>query len=345
MRTLLALALAALLAGCAPAAAPSPSATPTAGGTVSGTAEPAPPARIGLSYIPNVQFAPFYVAEEDGLFAAGTGTAATLRHHGAQEGLFTAIAAGQEDLILAGGDEMLQARESGLDLVSVGTYYRDYPVVVIAREDGPISSLGDLAGKRIGVPGRFGSSWFGLLVALQTAGLTEDDVEIVEIGYTQQAALTTEKVDAVVGFANNDVVQFELAGVPVRALPIADGTPPLVGVSLITTRAYLDAHPEVVRGVAEAMVAGINTIAADPTGDRALAATARQVPGLSGESLEASRQTLAATVPIMTGGQSRADGAIDTATWQAMGQFMADSGLLTAVPDTAAAVAPEVLQP
>lgn len=147
-------------------------------------------------------------------------------------------------------------------------------MVLIVRDDGPIVELSDLKGKRIGVPGRYGSSWFGLLVALRTAGLTEEDVEVVEIGYTQKAALTTDKVDAVIGFSNNDLVQFQLAEVPVRSLSIAGATPPLVGASLITTRAYLESNPEVVRQVAQAMVTGINEVASDRTGERALAATA-----------------------------------------------------------------------
>ena len=341
MRTLIALVAAALLAGCtaAPTSSPTPSPTATASDLPA-----AAPARIGLSYIPNVQFAPFYVAEADGLFDAETGTAATLRHHGAQEGLFTAIAAGQEDFVLAGADEMLQARETGVDLVSVATYYKVYPVVVIAKQGGPITALADLKGKKIGVPGRYGSSWFGLLVALRTAGLTEDDVEVVEIGYTQQAALTTDKVDAVMGFVNNDMLQFGFAGIDVISLPIADD-PPLVGASLVTTRSYLDANPEVVRGVAQAMVAGINALADDPTGDRALALTAEQVPGLTGQALEDARATLKSSFGVMTDWRWHTDGAVVAADWQAMGEFMFDAGLLTKAPDIDAAIAPEVLAP
>lgn len=113
MRTLMLFLLTALLAGCGttPAASPtSSSPTPTASDLPA-----VAPARIGLSYIPNVQFAPFYVAEAKRFDPATGGVAATLRHHGAQEGLFTAIAAGQEDFVLAGGT-MLQARKSGIDL-------------------------------------------------------------------------------------------------------------------------------------------------------------------------------------------------------------------------------------
>ena len=47
---------------------------------------------VGLTYIPNIQFSPFYVAESEGLFK-DAGISLTLRHHGTQEGLFTALAA------------------------------------------------------------------------------------------------------------------------------------------------------------------------------------------------------------------------------------------------------------
>ncbi len=338
MRKIVPLFLAALLlAGCAAA----PAAPETSPGSPS-PSRPAEPARIGLSYIPNIQFAPFYLAEADGLFEPDA-TWATVRHHGAQEGLFTAIAAGQEDFVVASGDEALQAREQGIDLVTIATLYRVNPVRVIVRADSQITDLADLAGKRIGLPGRFGTSWFGLLVALRSAGLTEDDVDIQEIGYTQQAALTTDKVDAVVGFSNNDLVQFRLADVDVRSLPIVtEGTVPLAGASLITTRAYLDAHPEVARGVAEAMVAGVAAAAADP--ERALDVAATQVPGLGQEpARSAARATLEATLEIMLTPDGHADGRIDVATWQAMGEFMTDAGLLSSAPDVAAAIAPEVL--
>jgi len=45
---------------------------------------------IGLTYIPNVQFSPFYVARDQGLFAE-QGLDVTLRHHGAQEDSFGAL--------------------------------------------------------------------------------------------------------------------------------------------------------------------------------------------------------------------------------------------------------------
>ena len=320
-RTVLAGATAALVmaaTGCA--TSPAASTTPNPG---SSAALPTP--TIGLTYIPNVQFSPFYVAETDGSFVSA-GVKPTLRHHGASEGLFTAIASGQEQFVIAGGDEVLQARSQGLDLVAVAAYYRSYPVVVIVPADSTIKTLADLKGHSIGLPGKFGENWFGLQVALRSAGLTASDVKVQEIGYTQQAALSTHKVDAIVGFENNEAVQFGVGGFATRSIPIADGQVPLVGTCLITTAAYAKANPATVKAVAAGMLTGIASVVANP--DRALTVSGDYVPGLTVAAAQASaKATLIATLPLWTTADGKVDGHLDAAQWTAMADFMATQGL------------------
>lgn len=271
------------------------------------------------------------MAETDGKFTAA-GVKPTLRHHGASEGLFTALAAGEEQFVIAGGDELLQARSTDLELVAVSAYYRSYPVVIIVPADSGITTLAGLKGRSIGVPGKYGESWFGLQVALQTAGLTAADVTIQEIGYTQQAALSTRKVDAIVGFSNNDSVQFAQAGFATRDLPIADGEVPLVGICLITTATYAKENPTAVKAVAAGMLAGIGAVVADP--DRALSVSADYVPGLSAAAAQASaKATLTATLPLWTGPDGTVDGHLDAAQWSSMAEFMAAKGLTAAKVD------------
>ncbi len=309
-----------VLAGCAQPATPAGSGATTG---ASGAAMATPV--IGLTYIPNVQFSPFYVAETDGAFTS-VGVKPTLRHHGTSEGLFTAIAAGQEQFVIAGGDEMLQARGEGLDLVAVAAYYRNYPVRVIARADTGITTLAGLKGHSIGIPGKYGETWFGLQVALKTAGLTEADVDIKEIGFTQQAALSTKKVDAIAGFSNNDEVQFGISNVAITSLPIATGQVPLVGICLITTAEYATANPGTVRAVAAGMLAGIRSTVADQA--HALEVSQNYIPGLSASAakLTASR-TLDATTKLWTTDSGAVDGTLDAAQWTAMADFMAAQGL------------------
>lgn len=298
-----------------------PTGTPSSSGTGGGRAT------VGLTYIPNIQFAPFYVGIEQGYFRR-RGTDVTVRHHGAQEGLFTAIASGQEDLVIAGGDEMVEARAKGLDLVAVASYYRRYPVELIVPADSPIRTPADLEGRSLGVPGRYGESWLGALAMFKAAGITERDVRVTEIGYTSQAALATRKVDAVMGYANNDTVQMRLAGLDVRSIPLtATGEVPLVSISLVTTRDYLRTNPDRVRAVADGMLDGIQTTVSDP--EQAIKDSSRHVPNLAdAKAAAAARATLDATVTVMRTKDGAVSGRLDPAQWQAMSTFMRSQGLI-----------------
>ena len=287
---------------------------------------------LGLTYIPNVQFAPFYVAHQRGLFKAA-GLEATLRHHGAQEGLFNALISGQEDVVVAGADEMMQARAQGADLVAIGQYYRQYPVVLIVPDASTIKTAADLKGRSVGVPGRYGESWFGLQVLLNAQGLTEADIKVVEIGYTQQAALAGNKVDSIIGFSNNDVVNFNGAGVAVRTIPLTSGELPLVGICLVTTRTFLDAHAAVAKSVVDTTMQAITAIVADQP--QALKDSEAFIPALKADptaKADAAR-TLEATVKVWTDASGKVSPTMDAAQFASMAVFMKDQGLLAAVVD------------
>ena len=321
-RTFLAAALALGVAGCAPAAtggSPSPSASGT-GASASGTR-----ATIGLSYIPNVQFAPFYVAQSQGLFG-DVDAAVSVRHHGSNEGLFNALTSGTEDFLIAAGSEAMQARAQGVDVIAVGSYYKTFPVEVLVLGSSPIQHLGDLKGRKLGVPGRYGESWLAVQVALSSVGLSEDDVKIVEVGYTQVAALTSKKVDAVTGFRTNELVQLQLAGAEPRAIPVASGVVPLVSTSLLTTSAYAKKNPEVVRQVIAATAKAIEATAADQAA--AIDISAKQIPGWSDAARPNAEAVLAATVEVMALQDGKFLPALDPAQWDAMSAFLEKSKLI-----------------
>ncbi len=309
-----------ILAGCA-------STTPAA--TTSGSPG-GPAAVIGLTYIPNVQFSPFYVAEQKNLYSTPT----TLRHHGTSEGLFTAITTGSEQFVVAGGDEVLQARAEGTDLVAVASYYRRFPVRIIVPGDSTIASVKDLKGRTIGLPGKYGESWFGLLMALKGAGLTTDDVTVQEIGYTQQAALATKKVDAIVGFVNSEPIQLQAAGIAAKVIDLGDV--PLVSIALVTTSAYATAHPDVVKAVVKGTVAGMAAVVADQ--NAAFQASTAYVPGLTDSTTATgAKAVLAATAPLFQSADGSVSGALDASAWDAMSTAMVSAGLLkTAQPSSVA---------
>jgi len=310
IRVVLVAALIAVLAGCG--TAQQPVASPST-----------PSAVVGLTYIPNIQFAPFYVADHEEFYTSDASV--SLRHHGSSEGLFTALASGEENFVVAGGDEILQARAQGVDIVAVASYYGKYPARLIVPESSPISSVADLRGHTVGIPGKFGENWFALLIALREAGLTEADVTIAEIGYTQQAALATGKVDAVIGFANSDVLSFQTGGFPVTAI---DPGVPLVSICLATTQAYAAAHPDVVSIVVAGMKKGMETSLTDM--ETTLDIAADYIPSFRGDTLATARIVLPATTALFLGTDGTVSPPLDPAQWTAMAQAMESVDLIPA---------------
>lgn len=306
-RFVLALASALVLAGCSAGANPSTEVT------------------IGLTYVPNIQFAPYYVAVENGYFEE-EGIDVTLRHHGQDEDLFGALGQGKEDVVIAGGAEMLQARTQGVDAVTFQTLYQTYPVAVIVPEDSPIETLADLEGKTLGIPGRFGETWFGALAFLEQAGLTEGEVQIEEIGFTQQAALAGGHVDAVVGFGNNDVPQFRATGLNVRALPTKPV--PVVGVGAGASSSTITERPEDLTAVARATQRAVAAIIDDP--QVAVDAAREHIPGtISDEQAEVMVAVVERTNELY-GTPGEGWGVPDLATWEEMNEFMVEMDLIEA---------------
>ena len=278
---------------------------------------------IGLTYVPNVQFAPFYLAQSSGYFT-DAGVDVTLRHHGESEDLFGALTGGREQIVVAGGDEMLQSRSQGTDVISVATLYQVYPVTLIVPGGSDIAAPADLAGRTVGVPGEYGETWFGLLAMLREAGLSTDDVTVSSIGYTQQAALTGGHVDAVMGFVNNDVPQFRSTGLDVSAVGIGDV--PLVGISLGTTARMTQQQASALTGVITAVGRAVTEIAADPS--LAVDAAAEQIPGsITDDQREIMLQVAEATVPLY-GELTGRWGEQDAQRWSAMAETMLELDLV-----------------
>ncbi len=167
--------------------------------------EDSAPERILLTFIPNIQFAPFYVGIEEGHFAE-QGFDVTLEHLQEPE-VLDLVAAGQADFGIVSGEQVILARAQGRDVVYVYEWFQQYPVgLVMAAEDGE-ASLDQLPGMKVGIPGRFGASYSGLTTLLESAGLTENDIALNEIGFNAPEVFCLGAVDAAVVYVNNEPLQ------------------------------------------------------------------------------------------------------------------------------------------
>ncbi len=279
---------------------------------------------IGLGYIPDVQFAPFYVAKSKGYYsAAGLNV---IFNHGIVPDLFGSMVAGRNTFVFAGGDELLAARDKNIPAVDVATIFQQYPVSLIVPSDSSIKTLADLKGHTIGIPGAYGSTYTGLLALLYSAHLKVTDVKLQSIGFTQVAALISHKVDAVMGYSNNEALQLPERGFPVRTFNVSDYQP-LVSNGIITTENTYHSQATMIKSFVQATLKGLRDVIANPSATLEICKT--YIPTLT-DTTQAMKE-LKATIPIWQG--SGQLGTNDSATWQSMEQFLVAQKMIAPVKD------------
>jgi NitT/TauT family transport system substrate-binding protein len=273
-----------------------------------------------MGYIPNIQFAPWYVAEKKGYFTeAGI---KVKRNWGFELEGIKLVGANQADFALLGGDQVIQARSQNIPLVYVANYYNAFPISVFSLKEKNIQKPKDLIGKKVGLPAFFGATYTGWRALLYGANIKESDVKVQDIGFAQAAAVTQGVVDAAAGYANNEPVQLRLQGKEINVIQVWDYTK-LVGVGLVTNEKMIAERPDIVRGVAAAMLRGVQDTINQP--DEAIAATLPSLPEAGGPSLKTTQAVLAATIELW---KSPHLGYVDPANWAASYEFMKDAGFI-----------------
>ena len=319
LNLLLCLAVVAL-AGCGPS---QPTATPTS---------PAPEEiTLAMGYIPNVQFAPFYVAVEKGYLAAEN--IEVKFDYGMETDLLKLVGAGELRFAVASGDQVILARAQGLPVVYVLNWYRRFPVCVVSLKEKHINGVRDLVGKTVGIPATEGASYIGWRALLHAEGIDEAQVNLQVIGYTQVASLTEGRVDAAVCYALNEPVQLSQAGYAIDVIYVdAPPLPPNVGGAggvnlvsngLITNERTIAERPQLVQGLVRAMLRGLRYTIEHP--DEAFAVCKKYVPEIAGENEALQKAVLLESIEFWRGDQL---GHSDRAAWEESQRIMRRLGLL-----------------
>lgn len=274
---------------------------------LSGCVVPAPPPRasgpagslqkirLPMSYIPNVQFAPFYVAVERGYFAE-VGIELEFDYKFETDGV-KLVAAGELPFAVASGEQVVLARAQGLPVKYFAQWYRQFPIAIFSLKTKGIEKPEDLKGKTVGIPGFFGATYAGWRAFLDANGLSERDMQVQEIGFTQAAAVQQGKVDAAVGYTVNEPIVLEANGFPINVFRVSDYVE-MVANGLITNEETIRENPDLVRGMAHALLRGIADTIADP--DAAMQISTRFVEGLKADD-PIQKKVLLATIEAMRG--------------------------------------------
>jgi NitT/TauT family transport system substrate-binding protein len=307
---LLVMALALALAGCAPAATPAKSVSDVT---------------IAMGYIPNVQFAPFYIAQEKGYFAA-EGLNVKF-DYGFEADLIKLLASDKVQFVVGSGDQVILARAQGLPIVYVLQWFRQFPVSVVSLAEKGIVKPADLVGKSVGTPMLAGASYVGWKALVQAAGLPEAKISLQAVGYAQLASLTSGKVDAAICYIANEPVQLRALGRPVNEILVSDYAD-IVSNGLLTNEKSVKERPALVGALARALQKGIRDAVANPT--EAFEICLKAVPEAGGDNRALQEAVLKRSIELW---RTEQIGVSQRASWVASQDYMARAGLIDTISD------------
>lgn len=136
------------------------------------------------------------------------------------------VAAGKADIAISYQPQLHVQVSQGLPLVRFGTLVATPLNSLVVLKDGPIKSIADLAGKKVGFSvGGFEDAL--LKSMLETHGLKLSDVELINVNFSLSPSLLTGQVDAVIGaYRNFELNQMDIEGRPGTAFyPEEHGVP------------------------------------------------------------------------------------------------------------------------
>jgi NitT/TauT family transport system substrate-binding protein len=278
------------------------------------------PVKLPLGYIPNIQFAPLYLAVEKGYFK-DAGIEVEFDYSFETDAV-ALVGADELQFAVVSGEQVLLARAQGLPVVYVAAWYQQYPVAVVSKVDQNIKTPADLKGKKIGLPGLYGANYIGLEALLYSAGLTDKDVTLDSIGYNQVEALATDQEQAVSVYTTNEPIQLRAQGYDLNEIRVADYLK-LASNGLITNEKTISNNPDLVRRMVKALLQGLADTIANP--DEAYTLSKAHIPNLTDADQAVQKEVLARSIELW---KAKRLGFSDAQAWQNMQDTLLKMGLL-----------------
>lgn len=276
--------------------------------------------RLPMGYIPNIQFAPFYVAVQKGYFREA-GLEIDFDYKFETDGV-ALVGSGELPFAIVSGEQVLLARAQGLPVTYVAAWYQQYPVSVVAKSELGILIPQDLKGKKIGLPGLFGATYVGLRALLFQAKMKESDVTLDSIGFNQVDLLAAGQQDIVVGYTDNEPIQLKARGIPVTEIRVADYVQ-LASNGILAGEKTIQESPDLVRSFVGAFLKGLADTISNP--DEALTVSSSYIPNFSDLDATVQRQVLLTAIEEWKANRL---GYSDPQSWENMQNVLLDMGLI-----------------
>ncbi|RYE63813.1 MAG: ABC transporter ATP-binding protein [Rhizobiaceae bacterium] len=276
---------------------------------------------VMLEWFVNPDHAPLVIAAENGYFE-DAGLDVELVPPADPSTVPRLVAAGQADIGIHYQPNLYLDRAAGLPLKRIGTLVETPLNTVTVLADGPIKSLKDLRGKKVG----FSVTGFEdamLKRMLEGEGVALTEVELINVNFALSPSLIGGKVDATLGgFRNFELTQMRIEGHEGRSFFPEEHGVPVYDELIFVTRDGLATDPRLPRFL-EAVEKAAIFLTNHP--DDAWKLFIKAYPNLDDP---LNRQAFTDTLPRF----AKRPAALDRGRYQHFGEFMAASGLIPQAP-------------
>ncbi|MFO0554153.1 MAG: ABC transporter substrate-binding protein [Polyangiaceae bacterium] len=273
--------------------------------------------KLALNWVPEPEFGGFYSARETGAYRNEKLTV-EIQGGGAGVPVLQMVASGKADFGIVGGDEVITARDKGVDIVVLFATYQTSPQGIMVHEERGAATLKDvLASGQIGMePGlpyaqflkkKYGE--FGAKVVPYDGGVAHF---VADKEYAQQCYITSEPLAA------------RKQGAKPKVFLVADeGYNPYVGV-VITSKSFAKDNPEIVKGFVRATRVGWRDYLADPSAANAAMAAINTSMDIATFKAASEAQKI-----LVTGGDDKNLGVMTKDRWETLATQLHDIGVVS----------------
>lgn len=283
------------------------------------------PVSFALDWAPNTNHVGLYVAETLGYFA-DAGLDVTILPYGSTSSA-QLVSAGQADFGIGGQSGVQMARTSGLDVISVFLVTQtDTGRLVMLGDRDDLTRPADLDGATFGGFGSPLLSEFAKMTIRGDGGDGEFTEVVLDTGAYE--ALSQGRIDFTLSVVTWENIQTELDGHPYRAFRYQDyGLPEQQSTGIISSDAYLAAHPDTARAFVQALARGYEYAAENPDDAADLLIEANpDTLGTATELVHRSMEVMAGEGYLVS--TDRPIGHVNPQAWDEFGAFLFEHGLL-----------------
>lgn len=206
--------------------------------------------KVVLNWFAKAQHGGVYAARENGLFEE-SGLNVTIEPGGPQVSSINMVASGKAEFGLAHADQIVNARNEGIELVAVASAMQGSPQAFMFHKGKGIEDFDELNGRKVFVqPG---------IVYWEYLKTQYDLSKVEELAHTgQHGNFIADENSVTQAFVTSEPYFMELDGVEVETKLISDAGYDPYNIVLYVTKEYLEENKETVKAFTTAFVEGWN---------------------------------------------------------------------------------------